>query len=117
MKYFWYQVEILQPIFPGPMKAYATTLEAIAENLGIYHDLQVLQEFLNESDIITDLKVNETLQEACLAKQSMLLYNIWPMADIAYSEKPAAMVNRLASYWKVYTQSKPEPLNISTDEK
>lgn len=105
MKYFWYQVEILQPIFPGPMKAYASTLETIAENLGVYHDLQVLQEFLVESNVIPDQKVNETLQEACLARKSMLLYNIWPMADIAYSEKPAAMVNRLASYWKVYIRS------------
>jgi len=106
LKYFWYQVEILQPIFPGPMKAYASTLELIAENLGVYHDLQVLQEFINETDIISDLKINETLHEACLARQSMILYNTWPLADIAYSEKPAAMVNRLASYWKVYAQSK-----------
>jgi CHAD domain-containing protein len=106
MKYFGYQVEILQPIFPGPMKAYTSTFETIAENLGVYHDLQVLQEFLGETDIIPDHKINETLQEACLARQSMLLYNTWPMADIAYSEKPVAMVNRLASYWKVYAQSK-----------
>jgi len=88
------------------MKAYASTFETIAENLGVYHDLQVLQEFLGETDIIPDHKINETLQEACLARQSMLLYNTWPMADIAYSEKPVAMVNRLASYWKVYAQSK-----------
>jgi len=105
LKYFWYQVEILQPIFPGPMKAYASTLETVAENLGVYHDLQVLQKFLGESSIIPDHKINETLLEACLARKSMLLYNIWPMADIAYSEKPAAMVNRLASYWRVYAHS------------
>lgn len=117
MKYFWYQIDLLQPIFPGPMKAYASTLETIGENLGVYHDLQVLQEFLAESTIIPDARVNEALQEACLAKKSMLLYNIWPMADIAYSEEPAAMVNRLASYWKVYSHSKPESLNISTHEK
>ena len=106
LKYFGYQVEILQPIFPGPMRAYASTLETVGENLGIYHDLQVLQEFLGELNIIPDQKISETLHEACLARQSMLLYNTWPMADIAYSEKPAAMVNRLASYWKVYAQSK-----------
>ena len=105
LKYFWYQVEILQPIFPGPMKAYASTLEAISENLGIYHDLHMLQEFLGETNIIPDLKIMETLQEACLARQSMLLYNTMPLADIAYSEKPAAMVKRLASYWKIYAQS------------
>jgi hypothetical protein len=105
LKYFWYQVEILQPIFPGPMKAYASTLEKIGENLGVYHDLEVLQEFLSELTIISDPQVKETLQEACLAKKSMLLYNIWPMADMAYSEKPEAIINRLASYWKVYARS------------
>ena len=116
MKYFWYQVEILQPIFPGPMKAYAGTLEKITENLGAYHDLEVLQEFLRESGDITPPQINETLQEACLAKKSMLLYTIWPMADMAYSEEPKAMVSRLASYWKVYAQIKPKPLITLPDE-
>ncbi len=115
MKYFWYQVEILQPIFPGPMEAYAGTLEKIAESLGEYHDIQVLQEFLKESDIISHPLIAETLNDACLAKKSMLLYNIWPMADMAFSEKPKAMVSRLASYWKVFAQKKPE-LNNFPDE-
>jgi CHAD domain-containing protein len=105
MKYFWYQVDILQPIFPGPMKAYASTLETIAENLGVYHDLQVLQEFLARSKIIPGARVSEALQEACIAKKSMLLRDIWPLAGIAYSEKPQSMVNRLASYWKVYADT------------
>ncbi len=105
MKYFWYQVEILQPIFPGPMRAYASTLESIAENLGVYHDLQVMQDFLAGLEIIPDARVNEALQEACMARKSMLLNNIWPLAEIAYSEKPRAMVDRLASYWKVYAHS------------
>ncbi len=106
LKYFWYQVEILQPIFPGPMKAYASTLEKIGENLGVYHDLEVLQEFLSELTIIPDPQVKEALQEACLARKSMLLYNIWPMAEMAYSEKPEAIISRLASCWKVYANSK-----------
>ena len=116
MKYFWYQVEILQPIFPGPMKAYADTLEKITEKLGEYHDLQVLQEFLHKSGIIAAPIINETLQEACNAKKSMLLHDIWPMASMAYSEEPKAMVSRLASYWIVYAQTKPQPLNIVPDE-
>jgi CHAD domain-containing protein len=109
MKYFWYQMEILQPIFPGPMKAYASTLESIAENLGVYHDLQVLQEFLAQTKIIPDTRINEALQEACIAKKSMLLHDIWPLANVAYSEKPNAMLNRLASYWKVYAAQVHQP--------
>jgi hypothetical protein len=105
MKYFWYQIDVLQPIFPGPMGAYSSTLESIAENLGVYHDLEVLQDFLDGSKIIPDARVNEALREACMARKSMLLHNIWPLAGIAYSEKPRAMVDRLASYWKVYAQS------------
>jgi CHAD domain-containing protein len=105
MKYFWYQVDLLQPIFPGPMKAYARTLETITESLGVYHDLVVLQEFLSETNIITDAVINETLLQACDAKKSMLLSRIWIMADTAYSEKPRALVDRLASYWKVYAST------------
>jgi CHAD domain-containing protein len=105
MKYFWYQIEILQPIFPGPMKAYASTLEKIAEDLGAYHDMQVLQEFISESGIIPDPLVKETLREACLAKKSMLLYQIWPLADVAYSEEPEIIISRLSSYWKVFANA------------
>jgi CHAD domain-containing protein len=105
MKYFWHQMEILQPIFPGPMGAYASTLESIAENLGVYHDLQVLQDFLAGLEIIPDARVNEALQEACMARKFMLLNNTWPLLEIAYSEKPRAMVDRLANYWKVYAHS------------
>ena len=109
MKYFWYQVEILEPIFPGPMNAYATTLEAIAESLGVYHDLQVLQEYLAQSDIIPDALVSEALQEACIAKKSMLLQHIWPLADTAYSEKPHSLIKRLSSYWQVFVNPLYEP--------
>jgi hypothetical protein len=93
------------------MKAYATTLETIAENLGVYHDLQVLQEFLAQSEIIPDARISEALQEACIAKKSMLLRHIWPLADAAYSEKPRAMLIRLASYWKVYMTTNFEQSN------
>ena len=116
MKYFWHQVEILQPIYPGPLKAYAGTLEEITENLGAYQDLQILQEFLSESNSIADPVVHETLQEACRAKQSMLLHELWPMAEMAYIEEPKAMVARLGSYWKIYSRSNPEPLNIFSHE-
>jgi CHAD domain-containing protein len=111
MKYFWYQVEILEPIFPGPMQAYATTLETIAESLGVYHDFQVLQEFLAQSEIIPDTRISEALQEACIAKKSMLLHHIWPLADMAYSEKPHSLLIRLASYWEIYATSPYEPIN------
>jgi CHAD domain-containing protein len=117
MKYFWHHVEVLHPIFPGPMKAYAGSLEKITENLGTYHDIQVLQEFLSESEQIQDPVIYEALQEACGAKQSMLLYELWPMAERAYSEEPKAMVDRLASYWKVYFHSNPAPLNLIPNEK
>jgi CHAD domain-containing protein len=117
MKYFWHQVEILQPIYPGPLKAYAATLEKITENLGTYNDLQILQEFITESDIPSDPVIQETLQEACRAKQTMLLHDLWPRADMAYSEQPEAMVARLGSYWRIYFRTNPEPLNVFSHER
>jgi hypothetical protein len=67
--------------------------------------MQVLQEFISESGIIPDPLLKETLREACLAKKSMLLYQIWPLADVAYSEEPEIIISRLSSYWKVFANA------------
>jgi hypothetical protein len=99
------------------MKAYAGILEKIAENLGLYHDIEVMQDFISKSAVIPDPVIQETLQEACGAKKTMLLYDLWPLADMAYSEDPRAMVDRLANYWRIYFRSNPEPLNHFHDEK
>lgn len=102
MKYLWHQIEILRPVYPGPLKAYADSLENITGNLGVYHDLDVLSEFLQKDDTGLKERIQETLLDACEHKKAALLLKIWSRAGAAFSEKPRALVYRMGEYWKIY---------------
>ncbi|UII25024.1 CHAD domain-containing protein [Fulvivirga maritima] len=50
-KYLRYEMEILRRIWPKPMKALAKELHTISDYLGTDHDLYVLTEKINNSDV------------------------------------------------------------------
>ena len=102
MKYLWYQMLILQPIFPPMLKAYAETLDGIGENLGIYHDFDELQHFLERHREIINDPVHATLTEGCEIKMASFLKRTWNAIDTIYSEEPADIARRFTNYWKAY---------------
>ena len=102
MKYLWYQIEILKPIYPGLLKAFASSLESISEKLGNYHDLAVLSEFLSENGSGLENTVRDTLREACEFKKTAMLPEIFRQAEAIYTEEPDALIQRLEGYWKIY---------------
>jgi CHAD domain-containing protein len=99
-KYLWYQVEIIRPIYPGPLKAFSSSLENISEKLGQYHDLSELSSFLKEYKGASGFK--QTLLDACAFKKDALLPGILRMSEAAYAEKPEALINRMNEYWRIY---------------
>jgi len=102
MKYLWYQVEIIKPIYPGPLKAFASSLENITEKLGTYHDLAVLSGYLKEVEGGLKKGHKQTLLDACEFKKAALLPGILRMTGAALSEEPGALIHRLNEYWKIY---------------
>ena len=102
MKYLWYHLEILNPIYPASLKVHADSLENITENLGVHHDMELLSEFLHNSDTKLEPRIIETLLDACEFKKSALLSNIWIKAGVAFSEEPGALIDRMGEYWKIY---------------
>jgi CHAD domain-containing protein len=102
MKYLWYQIEILKPVYPGLLKAYGSSLESISERLGIYHDLAVLSAYLQENETGLEEMVRDTVIEACEFKKSAMLPDIFSQASAAYTEEPEAFIQRLDGYWKIY---------------
>lgn len=102
MKYLWYQVEILRPIYPATLKAFANSLENITEKLGIYHDLAVLEEYLGEHDGGLETVLRQTLLDACAFRREGLLPGIIRMSEAAYSEKPEAFMHRMQEYWRIF---------------
>lgn len=104
MKYLWYQVEILRPIYPGMLKAYGKSLENVSEKLGVYHDLAVASEFLRKNYGGLRDEIHETLLEACEFKKSALLPGLLKKSGVLFSEEPESLVQRLGEYWKIYYQ-------------
>jgi CHAD domain-containing protein len=102
MKYLWYQMLILQPIFPSMLEAYAETLGSIGENLGIYHDFSELQLYLERNTGIIEDSINDTLAEGCEFKKISILNRTWNSIDAIYSEKPKAIADRFTNYWETY---------------
>ena len=102
IKYLWYQMLILQPIFPAQLKAYAETLDKIGENLGNYHDFAELQTFLKDhADIIKD-PVHTTLRESCEFKKASILNRTWNAIDTIYRDEPVEIAGRFNQYWTAY---------------
>lgn len=102
MKYLWYQAEIMKPLYPELLKAFADALESITEKLGICHDLDVLSEQLKDPGLDLDEKIRETLLEAIKFKQGALLPVILKEAETALGEKPEAFMARMSEYWRIY---------------
>ncbi len=102
MKYLWYQMLILQPIFPPMLEVYTDTLDRIGENLGNIHDFSELQLFLKENHGILENRMQTTLTDACEAKKASILGKTWNDIDTIYGEKPKELARRFAWYWRVY---------------
>jgi CHAD domain-containing protein len=102
MKYLWYHIEILRPIYPGLLKAYANSLEKITEKLGVYHDLAVLTEYLQHEDAGLRKNYQETLLDACEFRKSSILPGVMRNAGALFSEEPESLVQRMGEYWKIY---------------
>ncbi len=102
MKYLWYQIQILTPIYPVQLKAFARALEGITEKLGIYHDLEVLNGYIREPGVEMGPAVRQTLLDACEFKKAALLPWILRKSGPAFSEDPGALVHRMGEYWKQY---------------
>ena len=109
MKYLWYQMLILQPIFPAQLNAYAETLDKISENLGIYHDFAELHCFLERHPGIAKDPIHATLTEGCEFKKASILHRTWNAIETIYSGEPAEMVRRFNNYWNIYKNNSSAP--------
>jgi CHAD domain-containing protein len=102
MKYLWYQMIILQPIFPGMLKAYADALDKIGDRLGVYHDFAELQIFLSRHGEIIDSRYLAALTDACEFKMASILHRTWGAIDNIYSESPDEIAGRFSNYWQAF---------------
>lgn len=104
VKYLWYQLRLLEDLWPNFFDAWQDEVHQLADYLGNDHDLMVLKLKIEKNE----LEIPEKQQELLLAiikKTSENLRNqALEIGHLIYAEKPKLFKNRMESYavagWK-----------------
>jgi CHAD domain-containing protein len=102
IKYLWYHMLILQPLNPPMLDAQAETLDRIGENLGVYHDMEVMRQFLDLHTGILEQIIHMTLKDSCEIKKLSIMRRTWNDIETLYREKPKDMAIRFGQYWSIF---------------
>lgn len=103
VKYLWYHLQILQPLWPAQFKAVERDCDRLADRLGEEHDLAVLldtpsvQELLESGSVGADLLYSTVSRERERQRRAAI-----PLAQRIYVESPRQFVDRIEGYWLAY---------------
>ncbi|RAR64719.1 CHAD domain-containing protein [Onishia taeanensis] len=100
VKYHWYHVRLLHPLWPAAQRARARELKLLAERLGDEHDLTMLREELLRLEGLEDGIVAE-LEWRASRRQLTLRDDARRLGGLLYAESPKAFCRRYRRFWKV----------------
>ncbi|MGH8211523.1 MAG: CHAD domain-containing protein [Steroidobacteraceae bacterium] len=100
-KYFWYQLQMLEPLRPGPLGELADETHKLADFLGDDHDLAVLREQAEGARAVFPTAASQRALVALIERRrERLQEKALRLAQRLYAEKPAAFNTRLGNYWR-----------------
>jgi CHAD domain-containing protein len=101
VKYLWYSVRILRPIWPKPMRALANEVHDLADTLGDEHDLAELQALVEERPaLLSRAGARDTLFSVIGETRSRLQQDAFRQGHRIYPERPTPFVKRFRAYWE-----------------
>ena len=102
VKYLWYDVRILRPIWPDMMATLATEIHDLSDYLGDEHDLAELRDLVlkqEELSLLPREDVKELLLSTVKRERSRLQAAAYCQGKRIYPEKPDQFVDRFGAYW------------------
>jgi CHAD domain-containing protein len=103
VRYFWYHVSLLRPLWPKAMKGFARQIERLVDYLSEDHDLAILRErLLAQSSDLRENHQTEALMALIDKRRAELQTQAWILGDRVYAEKPKAFQARLHEYWQAW---------------
>lgn len=98
--HFRHQLEMVSPLWPSVLKAWAEDLQELREVLGGLGDLEELEQSL-KSPACAGLPdaVRQTACDLAVSYRAQLLEDARPLSIRLFSEKPAVLEKRLESLW------------------
>jgi CHAD domain-containing protein len=115
VKCLWYQIRLLQPIWPRMLERLADDLEMLGDYLSDDHDLALLHQCVlkqaEESGDRTDL---EALIALIDQRREELQGEARRLGERVYVDKPQAFASRLQVYWQAWrAESHVDPIAVS----
>lgn len=103
VKYLWYHLQILQPLWPAQLKAMERECDRLADRLGEEHDLAVLMETPGVQELLTDRNASAELLRTTVSRERERKRRASiPSAQRIYMESAGRFVARIEEYWLAY---------------
>jgi CHAD domain-containing protein len=100
-KYFWYQLQVFEPLWPGPIGQLAQETHKLADLLGDDHDLAVLRERVAETrEAFPSAGSHQALLALIERCRLSLQRKAVQLGLRLYEEKPREFVGRMGKYWQ-----------------
>lgn len=116
VKYLWHHMQLLKPIWPGPMLAIVNELDELGDVLGLDHDCAVLAQAIDEQmpTQMLDSAQRQGVIRVIYARRRRLQEQSRFLGRQVYAEKPGAFSRRLGSYWHAWQEHLPLPASAAT---
>ncbi len=103
VKYLWYQVCVLNPMWPKPLDILADELSTLADHLSEDHDLALLtRNAIEQAEALGDPAEVEKLILLIDQRRILLQTKAAAVGARIYAEKPKSFVNRMQGYWEAW---------------
>lgn len=103
VKYLWYQVCVLNPMWPKPLDVLAHELSKLADYLSEDHDLALLSRTaIEQAQALGGPDEVEKLVLLIDQRRIQLQAKATAVGARIYAEKPKTFVNRMQSYWEAW---------------
>lgn len=102
VKYLWYHLRLLKPMWPDVLTAMTAELRDLSEDLGRDHDLAVLAETIELHPLIPDVAARQAVIERIERERYTLQQAAKSRGARIYSERPKAFVERLKRRWNIW---------------
>lgn len=101
VKYFWYHLLVISPIWPGIMATWAKEVQTLSQMLGKHHDLVMLENALDS--LYSEPRYNNimrNLRQSISIRKHTLEQRCFALGLKLYFETPDDVRTRLAAYWQ-----------------
>lgn len=102
VKYLWHQLQILEPVWPGPLGELADQSHKLADHLGDDHDLAVLRTKVGAHAETFQGKDCDALIAVLDRRRKQLQNKAFRLGARIFQERPERFVGRIGQYWELW---------------